>query len=116
MLASGLSVTEAADLIGVTGSRIRQLLNQRRLFGVRPRGRSWVIPKWQFFGDQLLSGVEAVNRSIPDDCHPMTVSGFLHSPQPELQVSGNGGPALSPLDWLRQGGGPEPVIALAEAL
>lgn len=113
ILASGLSVAEAADRLGVSGSRIRQLLSQRRLYGVRPRSRAWVLPEWQLVGDQLTPGIETVNRALPDDCHPLMIDGFFHTPQPELEVDG---PALSPLDWLRQGGTPKPVIALAEAL
>jgi excisionase family DNA binding protein len=116
MLADGLSVSEAANAIGVTDSRIRQLLSQRRLYGVRPRGRAWVIPRWQFADGSVLPGIETVNRVIPDNCHPLVVSGFLHTPQPELAVSGDDGPALSPLEWLRRGGSTEPVVALAQSL
>jgi len=117
MLASGLSVHEAADTLGVTDSRIRQLLGQRRLYGVRPRSRAWVVPRWQFCDGRVLPGIETVNRVLPEDCHPLAVSGFLHTPQPELMVSGgDDGPPLSPLGWLGQGGAPEPVVALARML
>ena len=110
ILASGLSVAEAADRLGVTGSRVRQMLGQHLLYGVRPRGRAWVLPSWQFAGDRLLPGVEVVNQALPRDCHPLAVDGFLRTDQPELEV---GGTTLSPLAWLRQGGDPSVVQALA---
>jgi hypothetical protein len=114
ILASGLSVAEVAARLDVTGSRVRQLLGQHRLYGIRPRGRAWVIPLWQFAGDsQLVPGIEVVNQAIPEDCHPLTVNGFFHTGQPEL---GTGDRLLSPLEWLRQGGSPAPVLALARDL
>lgn len=114
ILASGLSVAAAADRLGVSGSRIRQVLSRRQLYGVRPRSRAWVIPEWQFAGaHQLTPGIEAVNRSLPDDCNPLTIAGFLTTPQPELEIDGT---VLSPLDWLREGRTPQPVVALARDL
>lgn len=110
ILASGLSVTEVADRLNVTASRVRQLLGQRRLYGIRPRGRTWVVPSWQFAGGRLLPGVEVVNQAIPQDCHPMAVYGFFHTDQPELEADGT---VLSPLAWLQQGGDPSVVQALA---
>lgn len=110
VLASGLSVTEVAARLQVTSSRVRQLLGQRRLYGIRPRGRAWVIPSWQFAGDRLLPGIELVNQAIPQDCHPLAVDGFFHTDQPELEV---GGTVLSPLAWLQRGGDPSVVQALA---
>lgn len=113
ILASGLSVAEVSARLDVTGSRVRQLLGQRRLYGVRPRGRAWVVPLWQFSGDGLLPGIEAVNQAVPEDCHPLAVDGFFHTVQPELDAEGR---PLSPLEWLRQGGNPAPVLALARDL
>jgi len=103
-------VAEVAVRLQVTSSRVRQLLGQRRLYGIRPGGRAWVIPSWQFAGDRLLPGVEMVNQAIPQDCHPLAVDGFFHTDQPELEV---GGTALSPLAWLQRGGDPSVVQALA---
>lgn len=113
MLSAGLSVVEAAARIGLTPSRIRQMLAEHRLYGVRPRGRAWILPAWQFDGERIVPGIEAVNQALDHDLHPLTVSGFMHSPQPELDASGR---ALSPLDWLRGGGSASAVVALAGSL
>ncbi len=110
ILASGLSVADVAARLNVTSSRVRQLLSQRRLYGIRPRGRAWVIPSWQLVGDQLLPGVEPVNQAIPEDCHPLAVDGFFHTEQPELE---EGDTTFSPLAWLQRGGDPSVVEALA---
>ena len=41
---SFVSVTEAADLIGVTDSYVRRLLREKELVGQKVGARAWVIP------------------------------------------------------------------------
>ncbi len=113
MLSTGLSVAETAARIGLSPSRIRQMIAEHRLYAVRPRDKTWVLPAWQFDGQRIVPGIEAVNQALGHDLHPLTVSGFMHSSQPELDA---GGQALSPLDWLRGGGSASAVMALAESL
>ncbi len=105
--------SDAAERLGVSRSRIRQLLSAHRLYGVRLRNQAWLIPDSQFTDDQLTPSFEAVNRTLPRDCHPLAIDGFLDSAQPELELDGS---FVSPLDWLRRGRTPEPVIALARAV
>jgi len=50
-----LKVSEAADVARLTQNRVRQLLRERRLVGVRPAGRgSWRIPTSSI--DRFLAG------------------------------------------------------------
>ena len=54
-----------------------------------------------------------MNLALPSDLHPVAVWGFLTEPSPALPVDDQ--PA-SPLDWLRSGGSPDPVAAIAREL
>ncbi|MHB8264270.1 MAG: hypothetical protein ACYDGY_11130 [Acidimicrobiales bacterium] len=143
LLGSGWTVNDTAHHLSVSPSRIRQMLSQRKLYGIRPRGRAWVLPEWQFSGSGLIPGIEAVNQAFDPALHPLTVSGFLHHPKPELDLGfpqtttraaslyaasmtvpspqPAAGPEdessrLSPLQWLASGGDPNPVVALAKEL
>ena len=39
-----VTVNEAAELLGVSRGRVRQLLSENRVKGVRRMGRDWLIP------------------------------------------------------------------------
>ena len=39
------TVKEAAELVGVSPSRIRQLLRSKQLSGIRITGRAWLVEK-----------------------------------------------------------------------
>ncbi|HWL42080.1 MAG TPA: hypothetical protein VNQ73_03985 [Ilumatobacter sp.] len=105
LLAEGLHVTEAAELLGVTPSRVRQLLAERRLYGIRPGARAWVLPRWQFTDDRVVPGLDKVLPAIPTDAHPLAVTSFMLGPHPELADQ-------SPWAWLLGGGSAEAVLNL----
>jgi len=54
-----------------------------------------------------------VITAFPDGAHPVAVRTFMTIPTPDLSVQGT---ALSPRDWLRGGGDPVQVVALAGTL
>lgn len=113
-LAGALDVAETAQRLGVDPTRIRQRLRDRTLYGLRPDGRSWRLPRFQF--DETggeIPHLGEVLRALPPDLHPRSVQGFLTTPTPELSA---GGTATAPRDWLHGGGCVEPVVALAAAL
>lgn len=109
------TVGQAADLLGVNTSRIRQRLigEPRTLYGIK-FGRSWRIPRFQFQGRRLVPGLEAVLPRIPPNLHPVAVHRWLTSPNPDL-TSADQAP-MSPLDWLRIGNPPGVVADLASDL
>lgn len=112
LLAGALSVAEAAARLGVDPSRVRHRLAAGELLGMK-RGRSWVLPAWQFAADgDVLPGlrqVAIVLRPLP----ALVAASFMSTAQPELRT---GGANHSPRDWLLSGGDPAPVVALAGAL
>jgi excisionase family DNA binding protein len=112
MMDDALSVGEAARRLHVDQSRIRQLLSNGSLFGVKVKGE-WRLPRFQFTTRGVVPGIQEVLRALPDDLHPVEVINWLQNPDPDLEM---GGQSLSPLDWLRSGGDPERVSVVARDL
>lgn len=112
LLATALPVAEAARRIGISRSRMQQLITARRVWAVR-QGSRWMLPAVQFAGDALLPGWDEVARALPVDAHPLEVAGFLAAPQPELEWDGR--PCTVP-EWLLSGGAPEVAARLARGL
>jgi len=111
LVASGLTVQQAAQKLGVDGSRIRQRLLARSLYGIRLRD-GWRIPSFQFDGDRLLPGLGDVIAKLPSGLHPLAVANWFLTPNPDL-VIGESETPLSPRDWLRAGMDAERVAELA---
>jgi excisionase family DNA binding protein len=123
LLQRALTPEEAAQRLGVTAGRVRQLLAERRLLGVQIEGR-WRIPEFQFerragAGHRILPGLDKVLPAIPEGMHLLTLHRWLTTPKRDLAVDdlGTDEPQeLSPIAWLEQGRPPERVAALAESL
>jgi hypothetical protein len=109
LIASSLTVPQAARRLGVDGSRVRQRLAARTLYGIKlPEG--WRLPLFQFDGDRLVAGISAVLPHLDPALHPLAVIHWFTLPDPDLILDDR---PVSPRDWLRSGGDPAPVIALA---
>jgi hypothetical protein len=109
------TVGQAADLLGVNTSRIRQRLigEPRTLYGIK-FGKGWRIPRFQFQGRRPVPGIETVLPRMPANLHPVAVHRWFTSPNPDL-TSADQAP-MSPLDWLRVGNPPGAVADLATDL
>jgi excisionase family DNA binding protein len=112
VVATALTVRDAAARLGVDPSRVRHRLAEGRLTGLR-RGGGWRLPAWQFTGDDTLPGLGAVIPAIPDDLPAAVVAAFFLTADPDLEINGR---ARSPRDWLAAGGDPARVTELAGAL
>jgi hypothetical protein len=112
ILADSEAVAAVADRLGVTRARVRQRAADRTLLAIR-EGDEWRFPRAQFEGGAPVRGLPAVSLALPADLHPVAVWSFLTEPTSDLAV--HDGPT-SPLDWLRSGGSPEPVAAMAREL
>ncbi|MGH3449305.1 MAG: DNA-binding protein [Haloechinothrix sp.] len=108
---TALSVTEAAQLLGVDASRVRHRLAAGQLAGWKDQG--WRLPAWQFTLDGVLPGLDIVLRVLPDDQPPLVVAAFMNTPQPDLVIHGQ---AATPRQWLLALGDPRPVAELAATL
>ena len=112
LLSTALDVGQTAQMLGVDPSRIRQQLAEGSLYGIKVRGE-WRLPSFQFDPPRRVSGVEEVLRSLPPDLHPVEVSTWFTTPDPDLVL---GRKPVSPRDWLLSGGGPGRVAAMAKDL
>jgi hypothetical protein len=115
LISTAYSAKDAADLLGVNESRVRQRRADRTLWAIEDGG-GWVFPALQFEDEEgrrgQIRGLDQVLRVLPGDLHPLSVAGFLTTPQADLRI---GGQPLSPLDWLRSGGDVRPVLNVADA-
>jgi len=115
LLATARSVAEAAQLLDVDQSRVRQRLGQHTLYGIK-LARGWRLPAFQFDLDQpdrLVPRIGAVLAALPPGLHPVAVYNWFTLSDPDLELHGE---ALSPLEWLRSGGDSEAVAAIAADL
>jgi hypothetical protein len=115
LLATSLSVAEAAALLGVQSSRIRQRLAARTLYGIKEPG-GWRVPRFQFDGPTLLPGIARVLPRLIPGIHPVAVYNWFTTPNSDLVVDENEDIQVSPREWLRSGRSPQPVSDLASAL
>ena len=114
ILATSLSPARAGERLGgVTAVRVRQMIRERSLHALRLEGR-WKIPVFQFGDEGLVPNIGAVNPALQPSLDPVSVLRWYTRPDPELVAPG--GEVLSPLDWLRAGMEPAPVVALARDL
>lgn len=115
MLASALTVAEAAGLLGVSGSRIRQRIGDGTLYAVRA-SKEQRLPRFQFADGDEVPGAGEVLREVREDVHPVSVENWFTSPDPDLYLDEDEPEPVSPRDWLLSGGSPEAVIPLAREL
>lgn len=112
LLADSEDVAEVAERLGVTRARVRQRALERSLLAIR-ESDEWRFPRAQFGDASPVRGLPAVAMALPLDLHPVEAWRFLTEPNGDLEL---GDRAVSPLDWLRSGGAPDPVVAIAREL
>jgi hypothetical protein len=112
ILADSEDVAGVAERLGVTRARVRQRAAERTLLALREEDE-WRFPRAQFVDGAPIRGLPAVSLALPADLHPVATWAFLNEPSMDLTV---GDRAASPLEWLRSGGSPDPVAALAREL
>ena len=110
LVATSLTVGEAATRLGISEGRVRHRIAGRELHAL-PNGRRR-LPAWQFTERGVIAGLPTVLRAIDAAEHPLAVLAFLTTPQPELELDGR---PSTPEQWLRAGGDPAPVAELAAA-
>lgn len=119
LLADSEDVGEVAERLGVTRARVRQRALERSLLAIR-EDDEWRFPRAQFGGptstdghDAPIRGLPTVSMALPLDLHPVEAWRFLVEPNSDLELADR---AVSPIEWLRSGGSPDPVAAIAREL
>jgi hypothetical protein len=111
LLEDSLSAADAAKLLRVDVSRVRQRLRERSLFGLEYEG-SWRLPRFQFERRLVIPGLAQVLKSLPPDLFPLDVVDWFVLPDSDLQLDSDAAP-LSPREWLLTGRAIEAVITVA---
>jgi hypothetical protein len=114
LIASSLSVAQAAARLHVAGSRVRQRLGDRSLYGIKMRS-GWRLPLFQFTDHGTVPGIDVVLPRLDPTLHPLSVVGWFTTPNPDLTYGDDEGP-VSALTWLTAGCSPEPVTELASSV
>ena len=117
LLRNSLSVSQAARLLGVNSSRVRQRLlsDPPTLYGIK-QGKSWCVPRFQFSGRKAIPGLATVVAALPPDLPPVTAYRWLTERHPDLYLDSEENQGVSPLNWLRMGRAPKVVADLARDL
>ncbi len=113
ILSTSLSPADAAGRLGVSPARVRQTIQSGALFAVRVGGR-WRVPLFQFTPDGLVPNIGAVNGAAPGTIDAVSLQRWYTTPDPDLRAPDER--TLSPLEWLKAGRDPTPVIAAAREL
>lgn len=114
LLEESLSAAQAAKLLSVDVSRIRQRLRERSLFGIENEG-NWRLPRFQFERRRVIPGLSQALKALPDDLFPLDVVDWFVLPDTDLQLDSDAAP-LSPREWLLSGRPAEAVAAIARDL
>jgi len=117
LIATAVSTKEAANLLDVDPSRIRQRLTGPRpsLYGVKWRSE-WLLPRFQFAGKAEVPGFDEVVPHLDPHLNPIAVARWFLSPSPDLGVEKDDEKPMSPREWLLAGHSPMEVARLAEGL
>jgi uncharacterized protein len=114
LLEESLSAAEAAKLLHVDVSRVRQRLRERSLFGIEHEG-SWRLPRFQFERRLVIPGLAQILRALPPDLFPLDLVDWFALPDSDLQLDSDPAP-VSPREWLVSGRPVETVVKLASDL
>lgn len=114
LLEESLSAADAAKLLRVDVSRIRQRLRERSLFGIEHEG-TWRLPRFQFERRLVIPGLAQILKALPTDLFPLDVVDWFVLPDSDLQLESDAAP-LSPREWLLSGRPVEAVVTLARDL
>lgn len=109
LLDTSFTTSDAAALLQVDVSRIRQRLRERSLFGIEYDGERR-LPRFQFERHLVLPGLREVLAALPEALNPLDVAEWFLSPNPDLELSIG---AVSPREWLLRGERVDAVVAVA---
>ena len=109
-LNDGLSTSDVADLLQLSGSRVRQLVVQGKLFAIG-LNRARRFPRFQFTSAGTLPHLDCLLSAITG-WHPLTIIRFFTVPDADLSIEG--GKPISAAEWLANGGDVAVICALLE--
>jgi hypothetical protein len=103
------SIPDAAERLGVTPARIRQLLTEHKLWAFAS-GRNRLLPPAQFTSIGQVPHLDRIVPLLEGDMHPLSMQALLTAPQQSLIVEGE---PVSIVAWLTGCAGTEDDISQA---
>ena len=113
LIADSFTTTETAAALGVTTSRIRQMLGARALFGIKWRS-GWRVPRFQFDGDRLVPHMGRIFPHLDPALDLIGVFNWFTFPNDDLRDGAYR--EMSPREWLIAGRRWEPIAEQATFL
>ncbi|MGI8856052.1 MAG: DNA-binding protein [Thermomicrobiales bacterium] len=113
LIETAYTTKEAAALLGINESRVRQRCGERTLYGVKWRG-GWRLPRFQFFEGRVIPFAERVLPHFPADLDLIAVYNWFTYPNDDLRDDRYR--EMSPREWLIGGRDYAPVAELAAGL
>lgn len=109
-----LTVEQTADLMGVSASRVRHRIGDGSIYAYPSTGRGVArkLPYWQFHNGAPIPQLASVLAELPDGYRPSEIRDFALNAEVDDPLRDA---AVSLLEWLRDGGDPEPARELAAA-
>jgi excisionase family DNA binding protein len=109
-----MTVDQAAELMGVSASRVRHRLGDGSIYAYPSTGRGVArrIPDWQFHAHRPIPHLASVLAELPDNYRPTEIRDFVFRADVDDPSRDSTIPLL---EWLRDGGDPEPARELAAA-
>lgn len=115
LVENSLTAEQVAQQIGMTASRVRQLIATRELYSFRLDGKR-LVPDFQIRDGRIIPNLVEVNQAIPETLHPLGVYNFYHLDNVDLYIDDEQEVLYTPLNWLAEGRDPAPVVFIAEHL
>lgn len=116
LLRDAFTTAEVAKLLRLPESEVRQRREDRALWAIQS-SNDWRFPRLQFIVNgprrEQLRGLDQVFPTLPGSLHPLSVAGFLTTPQPGLIQLDQ---PVTPMEWLSTGGDPQLVRDAAQAV
>ena len=113
IITRSLSTREVSQRLGLTPSRVRQMIADRSLYSFLIDGNRY-IPVFQFASDdRLIPNITQVNKALNQRLHPVEVYNWYHLPHVDLILNQDIDTIVSPLEWLKQGQDAELLVKLA---
>lgn len=116
LIESGLSTKDVATQLDIPESQVRQMISRKSLYSILLNNRRY-IPIFQFEDTgTLVPNISKVNVALPSDLHPVEVYQWYTEADLELFLGDDIDTIMSPLAWLRSGGGTKKLVTLLHRL
>ncbi|WP_157930987.1 hypothetical protein [Mycobacteroides abscessus] len=116
LMCDAFTSMEVAKMLRVSVTRVQQRHRDRSLWAVQ-EGNESRFPALQFVSNGQrrgqIRGLDQVFPVLPESLHPLSVAGFLTTPQPGLIRMGQ---LVTPIQWLGAGGDKRLAVAVAESV